>query len=1107
MGRKSTSLKSKSSAVVEFPHDGPIYNFFTARQGETNSDDEIQVALKLLAPHDNISPSDEFWELTHTLCQTLQSSDSIKTQLHALQSYRSTLLNWKQQKSQDDSLRIPRNDTAARGLYRLLLEWSLSNHTPLPLQRAVQSNLNTLDFIDKGLVATSVLKSVWSDDSNWNDRLHSLDVAVNFPYTSNILQTTCLDDCILFLSSVWLSRKPKDDELATGLRIVKLLKIVLQDQDVNRSIPLCSELKQKVISLMKIPSMPSDGFNTLGIVYAKLHLCNDTPTKNAMDSRQLVANSAILLVLELQAENKLDMADQISLLARLSIVQGIAAMLDPDTLLCSVSIPNNSLKTPLEVCWTYSLQASQISTDPIARWAAIKGLSTLASRWQQQQQQNEATNVCGTHVYDTLIQATLDTILQAWENPPLRKLGSAIPGIFETLVQLLPRTKLQDLCRTVVNQPLNRKGRYLALEILLPYFPTTQDISILSVDSLLEGVGDRGPNTGPIADLWIKLLGHMWNENGKRVEPIAPLEHWILQWVPSLSRALLTGDLSRRKQVANFCLVRLLEYLRRTESLQDSISECIELLLNHVASTNLSELLSLLSPNVDENHSDRILWAHLELARLFYVQRLITPRIQQAVSFHIPVHRLHRALTHEQSFLRLVAFQSLEAVIIGAYGQGILNEAETWKTVLPCSIKVTDSKEYTANILQCLTNFLDRYCAWEVNHSVETIIPLPSFYSFTVDFILGELVLKRGAYPGTVADKEEFSLLLLESILTFALQDQSYSRENGVARKGGVFVRKRQDSEQISITAILKSLLQQEIFASIFCLLHSSWDNTRLIAFRVLSKFVLAAHTNGLSLPSAYSDDEALRHLKSRGLFLASSPRQREADTGSRLLAFMCIARKSGTEHLEFMSELVGFLEVRLTAMKKCLESLLHGNMPEGSALDSGKQLPLAHGIINSIMLTIQHQSLLANTKYGLSSADVNLSRLYERLLDIFCEGMRIALKVVADVRDGETIDGLEENHVENNKSAATPLNVNTGAIGANGTFSKLSRPGVGEQEARLAMQRVVVSKLCWRMELLIPKARETHRYHRLAHGCLQKKLVVLWQQLWHRKAFSPLLR
>jgi hypothetical protein len=85
-------------------------------------------------------------------------------------------------------------------------------------------------------------------------------------------------------------------------------------------------------------------------------------------------------------------------------------------------------------------------------------------------------------------------------------------------------------------------------------------------------------------------------------------------------------------------------------------------------------------------------------------------------------------------------------------------------------------------------------------------------------------------------------------------------------------------------------------------------------------------------------------------------------------------------------------------------------------------------------------------------------------MIEVYCKSIQLSLAVVADVRDGEMIEGMDDQIAlrgdeskasKANDSRSTPLNVNTGAIGANGTFTKLTN---SETERRLAIQRIVVS-------------------------------------------------
>ena len=103
-------------------------------------------------------------------------------------------------------------------------------------------------------------------------------------------------------------------------------------------------------------------------------------------------------------------SELLSPLARLSMVQGIAATLDADILISAGE------KSPLELCWEYSLCVGKTSTDPMVRWAAIKGLSTLASRWKQYQckiRKSDDENRQQPFEHMALVEKTLDLVFDS----------------------------------------------------------------------------------------------------------------------------------------------------------------------------------------------------------------------------------------------------------------------------------------------------------------------------------------------------------------------------------------------------------------------------------------------------------------------------------------------------------------------------------------------------------------------------------------------------------------------------------------------------------------------------------------------------------------------
>ncbi len=202
----------------------------------------------------------------------------------------------------------------------------------------------------------------------------------------------------------------------------------------------------------------------------------------------------------------------------------------------------------------------------------------------------------------------------------------------------------------------------------------------------------------------------------------------------------------------------------------------------------------------------------------------------------MPVDRLRAALTHSSATIRLVAFQSIECVA-STYSDSqstsmekMKCELELWKVALPFAGKA-DGREYMALLLQCLLSFLDRLSQEEVldlkpeNSSKQSNPSLPILYSFVVDFLLDDIIVMKSAYLGTVMDKEAFTLALLECIVIFLARDQTFALESKIlAKTGVVFHRRRDPLEETAMAYMRQAIFRRELFASLFSLLHSSWD-------------------------------------------------------------------------------------------------------------------------------------------------------------------------------------------------------------------------------------------------------------------------------------------
>jgi hypothetical protein len=1097
-----------------------------------------------------------------------------KVQLQALQSFREHLMKWTKKLTSNNHHEEPPLTMdgdivlVMTGLYRLLLEWSLSYLTPVPFQRAIQSNLKAIKDLlvvciprndDESIqikdmsvwiedIDKVVLQSIWDRPECWTDPLHSLDVAVSYQPLREILQSQLSVGCLDFLCHFSIvdsiiSKKghthdvtskadsmrlqPGEiDEILTVATILKIFlcsdsKIHLEDQHDtvslvanNKNVDLGTSLVNYfnafhhfVSVVLRCSNLPTDIFNILGILYGKLWQLGYPSSTN-------MATACVQTISKLDGEPA-----EFSPLAELCIVQGIVAALNIDVLTqpgCLVPPFDSTMSiSPIFYCWKYNLRISMAAADPMVRWATIKGLSTLVSRWKQHRMtlstedgsidegSSSRPNVLDLKDVDlknqesALIQETLKVTFDSWENPPLRKLGTAIPALFSTLVQLLPLQRIQHLCDEVLKQPVNRKGRYLALEILLPYMPQMIMASnvaghrdgeaspeIVPAESLLEGIGDRGPNAGVIADLWSKILRLIWKEleaderKFYTTNDESSFVVWGSYWVPYVSRALLAPSLTRRKQVAAFCLSRIVDFMREDEVLKTQVSRMFVALLTAVERSDPRHRKGI-SVGTDQSHSDRILWAQLELCRHSLLLKASAEEIKSAVADSLGLERIKSALMHQLPSIRIVAYQALERVMFSSDERQAL-EAETsmWVHALPYSMTSNENNEYLSSLLQALTHFLDRLSQWEVRAPIKQTLDTSILRRFAVDFLIKDLVVTRGAYPGTVASKETFCLSMLDSLLAFALQDERFSGDTKFSRNGPIFNRKRGTEEAQAMDDILAALLSKEVFSSLLGLIHSTWESTRTSTFHFFSKSVIACQLTNRVVPDGFKDgDRRMRNFHTRAIYLASSPRQREADTGARKLALMYATLPIGGERESFLAELVMITRDRVALMRDSLRSILSGPSTSNSKID-GSDLPLAHGLVHASRLCLEHEAKakslgLADTEAS-SSEDVLLA-----MTEIFCEALQLSLAIVADVREGETVDGIDDDGFPKctgeSRKDSTPLNVNTGAIGANGTVSSVARKSGEESKSRLSMQRIVVCGIEISWPGLLFFARNSH--------------------------------
>ena len=363
-------------------------------------------------------------------------------------------------------------------------------------------------------------------------------------------------------------------------------------------------------------------------------------------------------------------------LNQIALVKGMAATLPDGVLATSVtdgdftSASSNILL--IDPITLFILRIADVSTENGARLLALKGLETALGRWKTilvlDETPASANNVELCEQARILSDKVLRVALATWESPPSRQIGSAVPGLFQSLVKLMGvldqgvvgKTKSIDvLVRRVLAQPSTRKGKYVALEALLPKVGASKLIELAEaplsgslsssssssslISSFLSEIGRRGNSSGVVAELLGKLISMLRVEMHKGAgidlcehqegnkkerrklqkikrqakedtvstekvveeEQIMLLEGWNKLWAPPLAAALLGSDASSRINVASFCLPLLIAFVGGKSSRVDA-SHAFAILLDEVSSQG----------DDDANNCDveAILWAKFEVS-------------------------------------------------------------------------------------------------------------------------------------------------------------------------------------------------------------------------------------------------------------------------------------------------------------------------------------------------------------------------------------------------------------------------------------------------------------------------------------------------------------
>ena len=430
--------------------------------------------------------------------------------------------------------------------------------------------------------------------------------------------------------------------------------------------------------------------------------------------------------------------------------------------------------------------------------------------------------------------------------------------------------------------------------------------------------------------------------------------------------------------------------------------------------------------------------------------------LAKAIAKALPLPLVKTTLFHESDRLRLAAFLSLSSVLF-TYDETPLSaldclilEADLWKEALPYSFKCSD-KEYIGSLTQALRFLLDRLSDAEAKDDNACDSHLLRFVN---SFLLRDIFVQQGAYPGTVSEKEKWSLSMIDCLVSFASKEQTtLAKEKKISKHAQV--RRLLPKQEEWCRDVMVSVLGDDVIATLLCLMNSMWDSTRSSAYGVLLDVLEYAKEHELMIPMTLSNIESAKLFQARAFHLASSPRQREADTGARMISVLCTTQSTREDQFNFLEELSNILQRRVIMMRSSLG--LHGNDTDAfSAEDETLEFPLAHGLVQAIRLIVQR-----TTFEDIPNADA----LYHSMTRICFQAIEVSLVVVADIKednsDSPSADkGSEEEawkHTRTKQGKNVPLNVNTGAIGANATFSSLDLVDDNEKKMRLHKQRVVM--------------------------------------------------
>lgn len=512
---------------------------------------------------------------------------------------------------------------------------------------------------------------------------------------------------------------------------------------------------------------------------------------------------------------------------------------------------------------------------------------------------------------------------------------------------------------------------------------------------------------------------------------------WLKVWINPMASALLSPNRRGRSQVAAFCLplivpISLSDRSYASLTMESLISELVHLSFPQTSPSELA-IVSTLSDSTFER--EVYLWAFLECAQYASSQKLIlcSPQLRQFMSKCLPLHSFKVMLVYSNQSLRLAGFLAIEALVpcyVSESDDVLDTEVAVWKFALPYASKSND-KGYTKNLMDCLSRLLRRL--YVTDQSKSTGIYLQDF---VCNFLVDGVALQIGLYPGTAAEKEYFSLSLVKTVVAFAF---------GIVDETGKHYASK----------ILNHLVCQ--LSSLLFLIHSTWDITRATAFEIVCDIVRWALENSMMLPVPLSDERQRLSLFFRAIHLASSPRQREADSGAKILGLLFIsASTTASARIEFFRMLLSLVTDRLGMFETALGKLNFFTNETSASLSATPEstesfIPLAHGLLNALNVILGQAR---EKTFSMALEKEENDSLCQQLAFSCRQAILCSMNVVAHIENF-----TDESEDDYDFDGGLPqVNVNTGALGANTSFSLLHKTTEEENTRRVRIQRVVVS-------------------------------------------------